>query len=91
MVHGPKGYDMDLGNPWARWQFALTFETLSSSKMLAKNGYLKWLNSEPVLPEKLSYASVGMSMRTARNARERRSEGTCNKEWVDKSMGRRWR
>ena len=44
MVHGPKGYDMDLGNPWARQQFALTFETLSSSKMLAKNGYLKCHN-----------------------------------------------
>jgi hypothetical protein len=32
---------MDLGSPWAGWQFALTHNRLSSGKMLSINGYLK--------------------------------------------------
>ena len=32
---------MDLGIPWAGWQFASSHKTLSSSKMLPQNGYLK--------------------------------------------------
>jgi hypothetical protein len=34
---------MDLGSPWAGWQFALTHNRLSSGKMLSINGYLKWV------------------------------------------------
>jgi hypothetical protein len=32
---------MDLGIPWAGWQFASSHKTISSSKMLPQNGYLK--------------------------------------------------
>jgi hypothetical protein len=34
---------MDLGIPWAGWQFASSHKTISSSKMLPQNGYLKWI------------------------------------------------
>ena len=37
---------MDLGSPWAGWQFALTHNTLSSGKMLSTNGYLKCIQIE---------------------------------------------
>jgi hypothetical protein len=34
---------MNLGIPWAGWQFASSHKTISSSKMLPQNGYLKCL------------------------------------------------